>query len=95
MKNPDNYPPYQYLKQVLTSCPSAGLTYMQLWQHVDDNLRLKIKKNNIRNLFLCTPTKLKNDAMVLMREALVDMTETEHYLHFELTGWEDDDDVNY
>jgi len=68
---------------------------MQLWQHADDNLKLKIRKDNIRNLFLCTPTKLKNDSMTLMREGLLGMDETPHYLHFELTGWEDDDDVDY
>lgn len=33
--------------------------------------------------------------MVLMREALVDMTETDHYLHFELTGWDDDVDGDF
>lgn len=68
---------------------------MLLWQFADEKHKIKILKDKIREQFLCTPTKLKNDAMILMRDGLIDMHETEKFVHFELTGWEEDFDVDY
>lgn len=86
------YPPYFYLKEVLTNCPKAGLLYMTLWEHCDENLKFKVKKLHVKEIFLCSLTRVKNDLLLLLREGLVSFTENNSSMEFELTGWEDDED---
>lgn len=83
------YPPYHYLKEVLTNCPKAGLLYMQLWAECDGKLTVKVKKKDVLNKFLCSATKLRNDAILLVREGFVNMNATMMEYRFELTGWDD------
>lgn len=93
MKTSDSYPPYQYLKSILTHCPRAGLLYMELWSLSDENLNLRIAKKNLHEVFLCSKTRLKNDLYALVREGLVSMEESSKDMIFELTGWDDESDA--
>ena len=85
------YPPYQYLKSVLTNCYKAGLLYMQLWEIADSNLRVTIKKDDIRSRLLTSPTHFRNDLSMLVREGLISAHETAAQWCVELVGWEDED----
>lgn len=91
MQEEHNYPPYFYLKAVLTNCPKAGLLYLTLWDHCDDNLKFKVKKSHTKDVFLCSLTRVKNDLLLLIREGLVSFTENMDSMTFEMTGWDDDD----
>lgn len=86
------YPPYNYLKEVLTNCPKAGLLYLQLWEYADDSWELIVPKKNIRDKFLMSPTRLRNDLMNLVREGFVSVHETKKDYKFELVGWNDEED---
>lgn len=85
------YPPYQYLKSVLTNCYKAGLLYMQLWELADSNLRVIVKKDDIRTNLLTSPTRFRNDISMLLREGLISAHETSSQYCIELVGWDDED----
>jgi len=68
-------PPYLYLKQVIDHYPTSAGTYIELWRHKDKKHKLVIAKNQIRNQFLCAPTKFRNDLYNLVREGLVNIDE--------------------
>lgn len=85
------YPPYQYLKSVLTNCYKAGLLYLQLWELADENLHVKLKKNDIRDRLLTSPTRVRNDISMLVREGLISVYETSDVYKIELVGWDNDD----
>ena len=67
---------------------------MELWALCDCDLKLSIPKKNIQEMFLMSKTRFLNDLRLLNREGLVDMHETKTQYGIELTGWDDDDDLD-
>ena len=89
-KFPD-FPPYYYLIGVLQHCPKAGLLFMQLWEKADDDLKLKVKKNEIIPTFQISPTRFRNDLGLLVREGLLQIDDHPTYYKISLESWEDDE----
>lgn len=69
-------PPYMYLMQVVRHYPLAAATYIEVWRQKDKNCKLSIPKNQIRNQFLVTPAKFRNDLYNLAQEGLINVQET-------------------
>lgn len=65
---------------------------MQLWEMADDNLHVKIRKDEIRRELLTSPTRFRNDLSMLAREGLISLSETAVGYIIELVGWDDDDE---
>jgi hypothetical protein len=84
------YPPYFYLAQIADHCPKALSTYLDLWRRKDDENKLNISKHDIRNEYLKTLTRFKNDCMLLAKECLINVDESPNFLSIELVGWEDE-----
>jgi hypothetical protein len=68
-------PPYVYLTQVLNHCPRSASTYIELWRHKDKNSKVSVAKNQIRNQFLMSAAKFRNDLMSLVKEGLINVDE--------------------
>ncbi len=88
-----DYPPYPYLYQVALYCPKAVITYMQLWEKRNKNsCKTTIIKSDLKNQYLTTATKLKNDLLLLMREGLLSIVEeTSYSLVIELVDFDEDE----
>lgn len=81
-------PPYAYLMQVLNHNPKSASTYIELWRHKDDDSRVTVAEDELRSRFLMTPTKFKNDLMVLVREGLVSVDERGNAMTIELVDFD-------
>lgn len=85
-----DYPPYLYLKQVAEHCPKAVSTYMMLWQEQDKKNKVYIDKTTVRTEHLISLAKLRHDLLLLVKEALISIQETETKIDIELVGWDID-----
>lgn len=86
-----DYPPYPYLYQVALYCPKAVLSYMQLWEKRDKNTcKTTVIKSELKNQYLITQTKFKNDLLLLMREGLISIRETDYSIEVDLVDYDID-----
>jgi len=89
--DPAKMPPLLYLEQVAEHCPKAVSTYLLIWREKDKQGKLIIDKDEIKNNYLTTLTKLKNNLVLLVKEALISIHETPNALHIEVVEWNDID----
>ena len=85
-----NLPPYAYLMQVLNHNPQSASTYVELWRHKDDDSKVVVTQDEIRNRFLNTPTKFRNNLMYLVKEGLVSVDESGDKMTIELVDFDYD-----
>jgi hypothetical protein len=90
--NPFDLPPYPYLSLILNHCSRAASTYITLWRERDKNGIVKIRPFDIRSTFLITPTRFKNDLLVIAKEGLISVTENSKEMIIEVIGWDDEAD---
>ncbi len=86
--NYEDFPPYPYLKQVGEHCPKAVCTYMDIWKDRDKANKLKLYKDQVRNKYLISLAKFRHDLLLLVKEGLISIDETDQSLSIELIGWE-------
>jgi hypothetical protein len=82
-------PPYPYLFQVAEHCPRAALTYLSIWKEKDKKNSLSVYKEDIRLQFLMSPTRFRNDLLLLVREGLVSVNETPLSIDVDVIGYDD------
>ena len=89
-------PPYPYLMQVLNHTPGIAASYVEIWRHKDKHDKVVVSKTQIRNQFLITATKFKNDCMALVREGLISLEQKGddrfYTLHIDVVGWGENDE---
>lgn len=85
-----DFPPYNYTIQILSHCPKAGLTYFQLWSKRNKENKLTVLKKDIPTEFLTSVVRFRNDLMLLVKEAFVNVEETSKAFFLELTDWNED-----
>lgn len=85
----DEYPPKHYLKQVLAHCPTAGATYLMLWddKNVHDDM-LVLEKKKLCDQYMTTMAKFKNDIRQLAKEHVINYDESQERFFIELTNWD-------
>lgn len=86
----ESYPPFAYLIQVLNHCPQAGSTYVQLWNMRDCNNRVDILIKDVRLEFLISLKKFKHDLLLLVKEGLISVNESQKSFVIELVDWQID-----
>ena len=88
-------PPYPYLMQVLNHSANVAATYIEIWRHKDKNDRVVVSKPQIKNQFLVSATKFKNDCLVLVREGLINCEQKGDdgffTLVIDVVGWGEDE----
>ncbi len=84
------YPPLPYLEHVLKNCPKAGLTYLNLWQKCDKNMRYSVPSDRIPYHTLQATAAFKHNLLLLVREGLISIHEGDKDISIELVDWEDD-----
>lgn len=89
---PYEIPPIDYIKLIAQHCPRALMTYISLWEHKDRHDCVAIRKKSVRQDFLLTPTRLRNELFLLVREGLISISENENFIKVELVGWNDESD---
>lgn len=83
-------PPFFYLLQISEHCPRALCCYLILWRDMDKNQMVHIHKEDIRQKYLMSSTKFKNDLLLILKEGLVSIDETPNMFHIEMTGWDEE-----
>ncbi len=86
-----NYPPYIYLKQVAEHCPKAVSTYMTIWNLMNVENKFNVYKEDVRNELLISLAKFRHDLLLLVKEGLVSIEETEKSIQIELVDWDEID----
>jgi len=81
-------PPYYYLLQVAEHCPKAVFTYMQLWKSRDAKNCAQVYKEDVKNTFLVSLAKFRNDLFLLMKEGLVSIEESPLSLKVEMVDFD-------
>lgn len=66
MQTYDGFPPVPYLINVLKSNSSLAWLYIQLWLCKDENDIVLCPKEDVRRLFLMSPTLFRNQMMHLV-----------------------------
>jgi hypothetical protein len=71
------------------------MLYYRIWGHKNDKYKFSIKKKDIFNTFLTTPTLFRNKLVKLMEEGLLSFETTPHFYYIELTAFDDwEEDIN-
>lgn len=83
------FPPYMYLCQVADHCPKAAATYLTLWREKGKDYSITYEKKKIRGNLLVSPTKFRNDILMLAREGLLEMQENPSFITITLAGSEE------
>ncbi len=86
-----DFPPYPYFLQVLRHYPDCAIFYSRLWNSKNNDHKLSVKKDDIFNTFLISPTKFKNMLVNLMEEGLLSFELTPKFFYIELVGFDHDD----
>ena len=81
-------PPYPYLKQVADHCPKCVSLYMELWNKRDSKDKVAVYKKDIKTYFLTSPTRFKNELLMIVREGLASIDESPNMLVIELVGYD-------
>lgn len=85
--------------QILRHSPDAAMLYCKLWGTKNKKHKLAIKKRDIFNIFLISPTIFRNRIVKLMEEGLISFESTPDVYYIDLIAfdeldqeYEDDDD---
>lgn len=81
--------------QILRHSPDAAMLYCKLWGSKNKKHKLAVKKQDIFNIFLISPTVFRNRIVKLMEEGLLSFETTPEFYYIELIAFddiEDDDD---
>lgn len=90
-----DFPPCPYFLQVLRHNPEAALLYFRIWGSRNDEYKLAIKKKDIFNSFLISPTLFRNRIVKLMEEGFLSFETTPEFYYIEFVAfdeWEDNED---
>lgn len=74
------------------------MLYCKLWESKNKHYKLAVKKQDIFNIFLISPTVFRNRIVNLMEEGLLSFENTPEFYYIELIAFdeveddEDDDD---
>lgn len=93
-----DFPPCPYFLQVLRHFPEAALLYFRIWGSKNSKHKLAIKRQDIPNIFLMSPTVFRNRIVKLMEEGLLSFETTPTLYYIELVPFDeidDDDDSPY
>lgn len=92
-----DFPPCPYFLQVLRHFPEAALLYYKLWGSRNSQHKLAIKKEDIPNIFLVSPTVFRNRIVNLMEEGLLSFETTPKFYYIEFVPFDEvlDDDEKY
>ena len=93
MKNMTDYsdfPPIKKFKLVLQSHPQAALLYFSLWKRRAKNNTLSIKRNDIKGVFLISPTLFRNHLFSLGRLDILSFDETFEYFNIHFISLDDE-----
>jgi len=89
-----DFPPFPYFLQVLRHYPETALLYYKIWSSKNLDHKLAIKKQDIFNTFLISPTVFRNRLVNLMEEGLVSFESTPKFYYIEFVAFDEvgDDD---
>lgn len=82
-------PPIAYMKIIADHCPRALSTYIKLWEERDAKSIAVVYKDSIKNNYMISITRFKNDLMGLLKEGLISIDETKKAYHIELVDWDE------
>jgi hypothetical protein len=93
------FPPCPYFIQILRHFPDAAMLYYKLWASKNKKHSLSVKKQDIFNIFLVSPTIFRNRMANLMEEGMLSFESTPEFYYIELIAFdeiedEDDNDDN-
>lgn len=87
-----SFPPCPYFVQILRHFPEAAFLYCKLWESRNIHNKLAVKKKDIFNIFLISPTVFRNRIVNLMEEGLVSFEQTPQFFYIELVGFDDEEE---
>jgi hypothetical protein len=90
MSEYEDFPPYEYFLMVLKSSPKSALLYIDLWNFKDEEFSFFVKKEDILNKFLVTPTLFRNFLIPLVGMKLLSIKETQTTYTIELVSYDCD-----
>ncbi len=98
-----SFPPCPYFMQILRHSPDAAILYCKLWGSRNKNYKIAVKKQDIFNIYLVSPTVFRNRMVKLMEEGLLSFETTPKLYYIELVAFdeiegdeqEDDDDYEF
>ena len=85
-----DFPPHPYFMQVLRHFPDAAMLYCKIWGSRNNQNKLAIKKSDIFNAFLLSPTLFRNQLVKLMEEGLVSFETTPKFYYVECVGFDEE-----
>ncbi len=84
-------PPIPYLTQILKNCPKSGLVYLDLWKMRNKENVIMVEKRLVRQLFVTSLVRFRNDVTGIVREGLANVDETPSHFIIEMVGWDEID----
>ena len=88
------YPPMPYLEQVMNHVPKAAQTYVWLWKHSNHENICQLRSSRIAEVTMMSKATFKNSLRALCREGLANFEESDDVMKIELTGWDDDEELD-
>lgn len=79
------FPPLNFLKRILQSFPQCALIFISLWTLKTKLKRISIKKKDIKNTFLISPTLFRNHLLSFGRLDLLTFQETPEYFQIDFS----------
>jgi len=70
-----DFPPINLFKRVLYSSPHSALIYAEMWQLKPTSNVISIKRKEVKNRFLISPTLFRNHLLALGRLDLISFEE--------------------
>lgn len=83
-----SFPPCPYFTQILRHFPEAAMLYCKIWSLKNKNNKLAIKKKDIFNIFLVSPTIFRNRLVNLMEEGLLSFETTPEFYYIDLVDFD-------
>ena len=85
-----HFPPINLFKKVLQGCPQTALIYVSLWELNRKKQRITIKRDDVKNRFLISPTLFRNHLLSLSRLEILSFEETPDYFLVDFIDESDD-----
>lgn len=87
-----DYPPYQFLKQVVNHCPKAASVYMDIWERRDEQNCFSTTYKKLSEDLLISKPAFKSALRQLCKEGLLNFCEREvdGKVTIELVDWDSD-----
>jgi len=80
--------------QILRHFPDTAMLYCKIWGSKNKHHKLSVKKQDIFNIFLISPTVFKNRLVNLMEEGLLSFKSTPKFYYIDLVSFDDFDDFD-